>query len=447
MNLRSLLVFVSILLFACSPTKGISAADESLVTSTPLKSDPPKIGVGEVIDPDILSVQFGIAGLLLADPIVELGGAAQIELAFDVLGEDIREFRYDLTHCDKNWEPSQLNSVDYLVNFSEGDIREFSLAFNTVSKYTHYNLSLPNQFISWKVSGNYLLNIYDDRNGELAMRLRFCVTEQMVNLDVNQTRPGSVQRDKTHQEFDVGLDLSQSRIENPRRTLTLSIIQNGDWRTGIYDVEPRFVRDDILLWDYQNKLTFPAHREWRTLDNRTLRSAGGRIEEIRREDDLFFIYLVPDLVRVDFPFETRIDLNGKFIIENFDNPGGIDDQRNFDLQSEYTTALFALKMRRDESIEPLYLYGGLTNYQMNELNEGKYNSVLNAYMFSTPVKQGFYNYAYVSTGSDGFRPVWEHTEGNTFQTENTYSFLLYYRPYGERYDRLISYSTTQVNRF
>ncbi len=384
---------------------------------------------------------------MLAEPIIPLNGPARVQLEFDVLSGDIREFRYDLTHCDKEWQPSQLNSVDYLVNFSEADIREFELAFNTVTKYTHYNLSLPNQFISWKISGNYLLNVYDDRNGDLVMRLRFAVSEQLVNLNINQTRPGSVARDKTYQEFDVGLDLSQSRLENPRRTLTLSIIQNGDWRTGIYDVPPRFVRDDILLWDYQNKLTFPAHREWRTLDVRTLRSAGGRIEEIRREDDNFFIYLQPDVPRVDFPFETRIDLNGKFIIENFDNPSGIDNPRNFALQSEYTTALFALKMPRDESIEPLYLYGELTNYQMNDYNEGKYNSLLNAYMFSSPLKQGFYNYAYVSTDEEGLRPVWKYTEGNVFQTENNYTFLLYYRPYGERYDRLISYSNTQINRF
>jgi len=444
MLLRVRLIFA---LFFC--ISSLAHSEVHLLTASEIVSefDHPKLGIGEVLDENILSVQFGIRSLLLAEPIIELGSSAQVDLNFDVLGEEIREFRYDLTHCDKNWVQSQLNPSDYLKNFGEGDIRNFDLAFNTVSKFTHYNLSLPNQFVSWTKSGNYLLNVYDDSSGDLVMRLRFCVSEQLVNLSINQTRPGTVARDKTHQEFDVGLDLSQSRLENPRRSLTLSIIQNGDWRTGIYDLAPRFIRDDNLLWDYQNKLTFPAHREWRTIDIRTLRSAGGRIEDIRREDDNFFVYLAPDPVRVDFPFETRIDLNGKFIIENFDNPSGFDDQRNFDLQSEYTTALFTLKMPRDESIEPIYLYGGLTNYQMNELNEGRYNSMLNAYMFSTPIKQGFYNYAYVSVGSDGSKPVWDSIEGNTFQTENTYSFLLYYRPYGERYDRLISYSNEQINRF
>jgi len=409
-------------------------------------TDPPTLGIGEVLDPDLLSIQFGIRGLVLAEPIVQLGQSTEIELNFDVLGEDIREFRYSITHCDKSWEPSQLTPADYLENFNEGDIRDFDLAFNTVTNYTHYNLSLPNQFVSWTKSGNYLLNIYDDRNAELVMRLRFCVSEQLTTLDIINSRPGTVERDKTHQEFDVGVDLSEVRIENPRRTLSLSIIQNGDWRTGIYDLLPRFIRGDKLMWDYQNKLTFAAHREWRTIDLRSLRSEGGRIDEIRRDEDVFYVYLTPDPIRVDFPFETRIDLNGKFIIENFDNPSGIDDQRNFNLQSEYTTTLFTLKMPRDESIEPIYLYGGLTNYQMNDLNEGKYNSLLNAYMFSAPLKQGFYNYAYVSADANDFAPVWDHIEGNTFQTENTYSFLLYYRPYGERYDRLISYSYRQVNR-
>ena len=438
--------FLLLLLMACTPrgatpvATAVEGAAEVAVarTGTPTSPDPvPTIGIGDVLSPDIATVQFSVAGLELSPPIVELGGAAQLLLTFDVLDAEVRQFRYDLTHCDRDWQPSQLSEIEYLAGFTEGDITEFDLSFNAATRYVNYQLLLPNQYVQYTKSGNYLLNVYDDLTGDLVMRQRFCVVEPLASLSIAQTRPAQVTLDRTHQEFDVAMQLAGAAFENPRRSMSLTAMQNADWRTAIYDLPPRFVRGEQLSWDYQNTLVWPASREWRTLDLRTIETDGGRVAELTREGDTFTALLFADESRATYPPETRIDLNGKFVIEDFDNRSS--------LQSEYVRSVFTLKADPDPAGRPVYLYGALTNYRLDESNRGRYNELVNGYTFAAPLKQGFYNFAYVTTGEEGVEPIWADYEGNWFQTENEYQFLVYYRPYGARFDRLIGYESVQVN--
>ena len=398
--------------------------------------DPPLLGVGEWLDPRLRSVQFTGGGAELQDPIVPLDGA--VVLTFDWLeDDDVRDFRYDVIHCDRDWRPDRLPTMDYLATFSEGDIRDFRLSVTAKVPYVSYRLQLPNQDVAWTVSGNYLLRLYDDDTGELVARLRFCVHEGLLFPDPLVRRPVQAQLDRTHQEFFASVNVREGRIENPRRSLTLSVTQNGDWRYTIPNLPVRSVRGEDVLWDYPGKIVFPGHREWRNLDLRTLRSDGGQVAEVAEEETGITAYLLPDRYRVDEADEVRIDVNGKFVLDDFDNRlGG---------RSEYATVLFSLRSERDESIEPLYLYGALNGYALSEANRGVYNDLTRSYVFRALLRQGFYEYAYVSLADAPRFPSWSEVEGNTFAAENHYNFLVYYRPYGARFDRLVGYRFEQVN--
>ena len=62
------------------------------------------------------------------------------------------------------------------------------------------------------------------------------------------------------------------------------------------------------------------------------------------------------------------------------------------------------------------------------------------------LKQGYYNYSYVSVDAkekSANRFSFDNTEGNYTNTENNYTVLVYYRAFGARADELIGY--TQVN--
>jgi hypothetical protein len=58
------------------------------------------------------------------------------------------------------------------------------------------------------------------------------------------------------------------------------------------------------------------------------------------------------------------------------------------------------------------------------------------------LKQGFYDYLFVAVPHDQPEKMdFEMIEGNAFETENDYNFLVYYRPINERYDKLVGVFT------
>ena len=53
------------------------------------------------------------------------------------------------------------------------------------------------------------------------------------------------------------------------------------------------------------------------------------------------------------------------------------------------------------------------------------------------LKQGSYNYQYLYVHNGSTKGETGPVEGNFYQTENEYLILIYHRPFGERYDKLI----------
>ena len=68
-----------------------------------------------------------------------------------------------------------------------------------------------------------------------------------------------------------------------------------------------------------------------------------------------------------------------------------------------------------------------------------YNEQTKLYEAYIPLKQGYYSYQYLTMRDDGtLHPV--STEGNFYQTENSYQMLIYYKGIGQRTYRLVGYN-------
>jgi hypothetical protein len=75
-----------------------------------------------------------------------------------------------------------------------------------------------------------------------------------------------------------------------------------------------------------------------------------------------------------------------------------------------------------------------------------FNAEIGAYEGTLFLKQGYYNYTYVSVDArekTSNRFSFANTEGNFNITENNYTVLVYYKAFGARADELIGYA--QVN--
>ena len=65
-----------------------------------------------ILDNDIQAVRFHLSGAELTQPIVELEARnGALALTFDHLGPDPQDYVYTITHCNADWQPSELNDV------------------------------------------------------------------------------------------------------------------------------------------------------------------------------------------------------------------------------------------------------------------------------------------------------------------------------------------------
>lgn len=394
-----------------------------------------------IYTPNIKSVKFYVDGIFLSLPIVSLNSGTQLILEFDDLEGGVKDFYYSVYLCDKDWNLSSLSDMEYIDGFTEELIRDYAFSFKSMTNYTHYSLAIPNADMRWTKSGNYVIQVYDrDRDMELVLSRRFIVSESKVGIDPRLVKPSVVSKSRTHQEIDFDVDLRQMNVRNPRMEISASILQNGRWDNAVLNIAPMFVKGEILSFDHRDKIVFQGGKEFRDLDLRSLRLRDDKISLIERDQEGFRAVMFKEHKRSNQLALSFNDLNGNFIIEDQDKRG--DSQ----LTGDYVDILFALDLPPTLD-KDIYLMGAFTDWKLDEQYRMVYNQAVNAYVGTTKLKQGYYDYNFVTTpaGEKNQVPSFEDIEGNSFDTENKYTIIIYYRGFGDRYDRILGVATFQAN--
>src|SRR5690606_21149961 len=110
-----------------------------------------------------------------------------------------------------------------------------------------------------------------------------------------------------------------------------------------------------------------------------------------------------------------------------------------DSEADYIDVYFALANYTPEENEEICVYGAFNNYQCTP--ESVLTFVPSSQLLETSIrlKQGYYNYSYAVRDKNTGEIDYNKITGSFWQTENEYSALMYYRPWGKRYDLLIGY--------
>ena len=87
----------------------------------------------------------------------------------------------------------------------------------------------------------------------------------------------------------------------------------------------------------------------------------------------------------------------------------------------------------------VYINGEWTGNQFSPEYKMTYNETLQAYETAILLKQGYYNYNYLFLPDGKNIGNSDKTDGNFYETENEYIILVYQRPVGGRYDKLVGY--------
>src|SRR5205085_7495219 len=136
------------------------------------------------------------------------------------------------------------------------------------------------------------------------------------------------------------------------------------------------------------------------------------------------------------PFIYYRDLNGSFTIESFENINPF-------WQGDYAFTHFSFipPDRRPLEGSDVYIFGEMTNWASDTTGLMHFNPETGAYEKTLFLKQGYYNYLYATKPINGGPISFTQTEGNYWNTENNYTVLVYYRPFGARADECIGYTS------
>ena len=106
---------------------------------------------------------------------------------------------------------------------------------------------------------------------------------------------------------------------------------------------------------------------------------------------------------------------------------------------------FTLRDLNPDLNKDVYVVGGFSDWKCLGENKLEYSGTHQSYIGNVHLKQGFYDYQYVTRDQDG-KVDFEVYEGNSYETINDYIFLVYYRPFGARYDQVIG-ATVETSAF
>lgn len=384
--------------------------------------------------PNIQTVKLHESSFDANPAILELNGNALLELSFDDLDFDKKNYSISFVHCTANWEPSNLMNSEFIDGFFEANILNFTFSSNTIQKYTHYSITFPQANIKFTKSGNYLVFVYEDNDKEkLVLTKRFMIYENKVTVlaTTRQASGNDEQFEKQHLDFSI-LN-SAYDLTNPFTDLKVIITQNNRWDNAVNDIKPTFVEPTKLTYSLDDKSTFNGGNEFRYFDSRSLRTYTERINDITRDSaSIYHLELKRDDLRTYKNYLFYNDINGGYLIKNQDM------STNPDVEADYAWVHFFFPYDNAVSEGNFYVLGKLTEWRTNKTNMLTYNYKKFGYECKLFLKQGYYNYTYVFLSDNKKAGDETLTEGNHWETENDYTIYVYHRQRGTYYDQLIS---------
>ena len=387
-----------------------------------------------VYSDNIKTVRLFQEGLELSEPVMELNSAAKLHFCFDDLAGNVEDYYYTFVLCTHDWKPVDLDPMEYLDGFTENTFTDYNFS-NSITDYTHYELQIPNEEIRMTKSGNYLLKVYlyGEKENPVITR-RFYVIERKVEIEGRVLRPGLLNFYQTHQEVDFTIKHENLFINNAFNEINVVVRQNGRWDNAISSIDPKFVKNEQLVYDYNGQITFAGGKEFRYFDLRNLDFLKERVSDVQTIAGETHAFLAPDKNRAFIQYIYKKDINGKYII-------AAENERNADIDAEYVTVRFTFPLEGPLTTGNVYVFGGLTDWNLLEAAKMKYNYNLKAYETQLKLKQGYFTYEYVFV-QDG-QGVFETSvlEGDSYETENDYTIFVYYSKPGNRYDELIGIET------
>lgn len=379
---------------------------------------------------NIRTVQLHEKSWELSPPLIRLNSEQALLLSFDDLDANLKNYSYTITHCNADWQPSDLIFSEYADGFPENYINGYQYSFNTIQRYTHYSVTFPNDNLKITKTGNYLVKVYLDGDADnVVLTKRFMVFDERVEIGAAMRQPMDEYRNYK-QEVNFVIRHPALDIRDPYGDVKVVLLQNDRWDNAITGLKPVFIRDKELSYDFTSgENAFWSGNEFRHFDIKSIRYQSDRIKDVVTDSAANYVYLVSDEKRSK-RYYSKSDINGKYLVK-------IQEGTRSEVEADYAMVNFFLPWSTPLTDGDIYVFGELSNWGYTPDCKMKYNYERFGYEANILLKQGYYNYEYMFLKDGAKTGDVSFVEGSYYDTENDYTILVYHRTIGTDYDQLI----------
>ncbi len=394
----------------------------------------------EIFNPNVKTLRYALPNESFNSSLIELNSSDVLEISFDELSHENHFYNYRVLHCNADWTASNLIENEYIDGFISGNITDNSLSEATTVTYTHYRLSIPNSNMQFKISGNYVLQIYEDNQADnIVAQVCFSIVEPKVTISGTVRGNTDTELNRRMQQLDFYVDLAGYPIRDANEELRITVHQNNRIDNQRMNVKPTYFAPSKLSYINNRDLIFEGGSEYHRFDISSVYAASFGMDEIRYNRPYYEAYLTPNTVQNSNVYNYQPDVNGRFVVNHQEA------FRDANIEADYMQVFFTLDTKDPFFDGQVYIGGEFNSNLINESSRMKYDFDNDKYYYIAMLKQGGYNYQYWFVPKGQTKANLEKIEGSFWQTGNEYTIYVYYRPWGERYDRLIGVKTITSN--
>ena len=394
-----------------------------------------------IFDSNVRSLKVCLANNMYIPPILMMNSDDRLLINFDYLDYDVHYLRYSVTHCNADWQPSQLVESEYVSGFNYADIDDYAQSEATYVHYYNYQFVLPNPDMELLVSGNYLLTVYEqDDPSKILFQTRFSVCEGKVGVYPQVTSRTEIEYNNRFQQVSFDVRYKPNQIKDPYNEFTCVVSQNSRDDNAVRVSRPMMVGVDYVTYDHNRDLIFPAGNEFRRFETVNAHTINMGVQSIRYYDPMYHATLMVDEPRNEVQYLYDQTQFGRFTIRNAEAFG------ENALQADYMITHFALDAGGKLNGGNVWLNGEFVNGYPASQAMMKYDASSGFYTADLLLKQGAYNYMYLWVPDGTTVGQTGRIEGDHYETINEYLVKVYDRPIGERYDHLAGYGVAYSGR-
>ena len=387
-----------------------------------------------IFDNNVRSLKVCLESNMYTPPVLMMNSDDCLLVNFDYIDYDVHYLRYSVTHCNADWQPSQLVESEYVSGFNYADIDDYAPSEATYVHYYNYQFTLPNADMEFLVSGNYLLSVYEqDDPSKILFQTRFSVCEGKVGVYPQVTSRTDIEYNNRFQQVSFDIRYKPNQIKDPYSEFTCIVSQNSREDNAVTVSRPTMVGVDHVTYEHNRDLIFAAGNEFRRFETVNAHNINMGVQSIRYFEPMYNAMLMIDEPRNEMQYLYDQTQFGRFTIRNAEAFG------ESAVQADYMITHFTLDTYGKLNGGNVWLYGEFLNGYPASQAMMKYDASSGCYTADLLLKQGAYNYMYLWVPDGTSVGQTSKIEGDHFETVNEYLVKVYDRPMGERYDHFVGY--------